>query len=277
MKISKKGILFSLLFVLTILYFCKFNQILFYPSNFQIIKGENKNLDVSFPFSLEYEKQDNIVEPIFSEEKTPLKKSYNLQAEQTGNSQFQIKLLGLLPVKNYNVNVVNRPYIAPGGSAIGVSFNTQGVLVVAITDVIDADGKRTSPAKDAGLKVGDSITKINNKNVTNAEQVVKTLNNIKKEEINITVTRNNKEFTTSATPIQSLQDNSYRLGIWVRDKTTGIGTLTYYNLEDNTFGALGHGITDADTGELLTVKNGLIMRAKVSDIEHGKKETPGEM
>lgn len=277
MKISKKGILFSLLFVLTILYFCKFNQILFYPSNFQIIKGENKNLDVSFPFSLEYEKQDNIVEPIFSEEKTPLKKSYNLQAEQTGNSQFQIKLLGLLPVKNYNVNVVNRPYIAPGGSAIGVSFNTQGVLVVAITDVIDADGKRTSPAKDAGLKVGDSITKINNKNVTNAEQVVKTLNNIKKEEINITVTRNNKEFTTSATPIQSLQDNSYRLGIWVRDKTTGIGTLTYYNLEDNTFGALGHGITDADTGELLTVKNGLIMRAKVSDIEHGKKGTPGEM
>ncbi|MBC8590563.1 SpoIVB peptidase [Lachnospiraceae bacterium NSJ-29] len=254
-----------------------FNKILFHPSNLKIIKGEDKNLDISFPFSIDYGKEGNIVKPIFNEGQKYFKKSYSINGTEIGETKFQLKFLGLIPVKNYNVNIVNRPELIPAGNSIGVSINTKGVLIVAITDVIDIEGNRISPAKDAGLKVGDSIVKINNEKIVTAEQVVSILNNVKEEKVRITVLRNKGEFDTVAVPVQSLQDNSYRLGIWVRDKTTGIGTLTYYNMNNNTFGALGHGITDVDTGELLEVENGLVMKARVSDIQQGKKGDPGEI
>ena len=102
-----------------------------------------------------------------------------------GESQLKIKLLGLIAVKKYNINVVDRPEYIIGGNSIGVRLNTKGVLVVAVTDIIDINGKRTSPAKDAGIKVGDSVIEINGEKIVNAEQVVEILNNTKDEEIEI--------------------------------------------------------------------------------------------
>jgi stage IV sporulation protein B len=150
------------------------SQSLFYPSDFKIIKGENKNLNISFPFSLD-NRDVSIVETIFNEGS----KSITLNGIDEGNTNLQVKLLGLIPVKNYNVDVVNRPALIPGGNAIGVRMNTKGVLVVAVTEVIDIKGNRISPAREAGLKVGDSIIEINGEKVSSAEQVVKILNNVK--------------------------------------------------------------------------------------------------
>ena len=274
LKLRKKIISITILLAISITAFSfQFNEILFYPENLNIIKGENKNLDISFPFSLDYNDDESIVQTIYNEGS----KSYNLNGIQTGESQLQLKLLGLIPLKNVNLNVVERPNLIPGGNSIGVRLNTKGVLIVAVTDVIDINGERISPAKDSGLKVGDSILAINDEKIINAEQVVEILNKIKNEEVKVTILRNNVEFDTKASSVQCMQDNSYRLGIWVRDKTTGIGTLTYRNPANNTFGALGHGITDVDTGKLLTVEDGLIMNAKVSDITQGRKGVPGEI
>ncbi len=276
LKLNKKISIFLVLIIyLTSAYFTKFNQILFYPSDFKIIKGENRKLDVSFPFYLDYEKED-IVQTIYNEGQGYLKRSYNLNGLDVGETQIKLSILGI-PVKNYKVNVIDRPELIPGGNTIGVRLNTRGVLVVAITDVIDIKGKRKNPAKDAGLKIGDSIVEINNEKILSAEQVVDILNKTKDKEVKITILRNKEEFTTVATPVKTLVDNSYRLGIWVRDKTTGIGTLTYHNPENSKFAALGHGITDVDTQELLTVEDGLIMNAKVADIQQGKRGTPGEI
>ncbi|MDR7869998.1 MAG: SpoIVB peptidase [Tissierellaceae bacterium] len=274
LKLRKKIIFLSILLAISFLAFSiQYNEILFYPENLNIIKGENKNLDISFPFSIDYNDEESIVQTIYNEGS----KSYNINGIETGESQLQFKLLGLIPVKEVNLNVIERPNLIPGGSAIGVRLNTKGVLVVAITDVIDINGVRSSPAKGAGLKVGDSIVAINDQKIVNAEQVVEILNKIKDEEVKIRILRNNAEFETNVKSVQCLQDNSYRLGVWVRDKTTGIGTLTYINPYNNSFGALGHGITDIDTGKLLTVEDGLIMNAKVSDITQGKKGVPGEI
>lgn len=267
---TKYLLLFIIIFVL--FYSLSLSQSLFYPSDFKIIKGENKNLNISFPFSLD-NRDVSIVETIFNEGK----KSITLNGIDEGETNLQIKLLGLIPVKNYNVNVVNRPELVPGGNAIGVRMNTKGVLVVAVTEVIDIKGNRISPARESGLKVGDSIIEINGEKISSAEQVVRILNNVKEEAVNIVVLRNKEEIKITATPIQCLQDNSYRLGIWVRDKTSGIGTMTFYDKKSNKFGALGHGISDMDTGKLLNVDNGLVMNAKISDIEQGKKGTPGEI
>ncbi|MBC8588427.1 SpoIVB peptidase [Paratissierella segnis] len=267
---TKYLLLFIIIFVL--FYSLSLSQSLFYPSDFKIIKGENKNLNISFPFSLD-NRDVSIVETIFNEGK----KSITLNGIDEGETNLQIKLLGLIPVKNYNVNVVNRPELVPGGNAIGVRMNTKGVLVVAVTEVINIKGNRISPARESGLKVGDSIIEINGEKISSAEQVVRILNNVKEEAVNIVVLRNKEEIKITATPIQCLQDNSYRLGIWVRDKTSGIGTMTFYDKKSNKFGALGHGISDMDTGKLLNVDNGLVMNAKISDIEQGKKGTPGEI
>lgn len=271
----KLFLLFSIILIMT--FTMQLSQILFYPSSIQIIKGENKNMNISFPFSVEDNSESTIVNPIYNEGNTSLSKSLTLNGIDEGNTNLQVKLLGLIPVKNYTVDVVDRPRLIPGGNAIGVRMNTKGVLVVAVTDVIAMDGSRKSPAREAGLKVGDSILEIDGEKIVSSEQVVKILNEVKDKEIELKVLRNKAEFTTKSIPIQCLQDNAYRLGIWVRDKTSGIGTMTYYHEDSNTYGALGHGITDADTGELLTVEKGLIMKAQVSDIEQGKKGTPGEI
>lgn len=277
-KINKSIIIFILILMILSLNM-QSNNNLFNSSNINVIKGENKNLSISFPFVLDSsQEKQNIVKTIYNEtETTGLKKSYNLNGIDSGESELQLKLLGVIPIKNYNVNVVNRPQLIPGGNAIGVRLNTKGVLVVAVTDVIDQEGKRNSPAKDAGLKIGDSILEINGIKVEDAQHVVKMLNDIKDSSVKIVVQRNKAEFTTEAMPVQSIQDNCYRLGIWVRDKTSGIGTLTYLNEEDKEFGALGHGIIDADTGELLSIEKGKIMNAKISKVEQGKKGSPGEI
>lgn len=269
--------IFLFILILVIGFSLQLSQILFYPSSIKIIKGENKNLNISFPYTLDKNTDENVVNAIYSEGTNNLSNSLILRGVDKGKANIEVKLLGLIPVKNYSVDVIDRPLITPGGNAIGVRMNTKGVLVVAVTEVIDIDGNRSSPAREAGLKVGDSIIEIDGEKIVSSEQVVKILNEAKENEIQILVLRNKNEFISKSKPIQCLQDNAYRLGIWVRDKTSGIGTMTYYDEETNRFGALGHGITDMDTGSLLTVEKGLIMNAKISDVEQGKKGTPGEI
>lgn len=278
LKFSKKFVALFLILIL-LSFTIQTNRILFHPSNIKIVKGENKNLDITFPFSLSTNKEkDNVIEASSNNTDTiSLKKTYSLNGIETGKAEVQIKFLGLIPVKNYNIDVIQRPELIPGGNAIGVRLNTRGVLVVAVTDIIGVDNERYSPAKDAGIKVGDSILEIDGIKVNDAEHVVKILNEIKDKKVKILVQRNKAEFITEAKPIQCLQDNSYRLGIWVRDKTSGIGTLTYLDKDSGKFGALGHGIVDSDTGKLLSVDKGKIMNAKISKIEQGKKGSPGEI
>ncbi len=249
------------------------------PGEIKIAKGENRSIDVLFPFSLSaMHNEDTIVQSTYNQNfNKGLKKTYKIDGIDAGEAKFQLKLLGLIPIKKFDVNVVNREYLVPGGNAIGVRLNTKGVLVVAVTDVIGIDGKRYDPAKDAGIKTGDSILEINNVKVKDAEHVVELLNEIQDSKVKIVIERNNIRFETEVTPIKSMQDNSYRLGIWVRDKTAGIGTLTFYDEESKVFGALGHGITDMDTGNLLNVEYGKIMNAKIANIEQGKRGSPGEI
>ena len=273
LNLRKLIITVALLLVFSFLvYSSQIFEILFYPGDLNIIKGENRDLNISFPFYVEF-KDDSIVQTIYKEGT----KSYKINGVEIGESQLQLNLLGVIPLKNIDLNVVERPKLIAGGNAIGVRLNTKGVLVVAVTDVIDINGERKSPAKEAGLKVGDSIIAINGEKIVKAEQVVEILNNLGDEEVKITILRNNKEFETKATPVKCLQDNTYRLGIWVRDKTSGIGTLTYINPDNKSFGALGHGIADMDTGKLLSVEDGVVMNAKVSEITQGKKGIPGEI
>ncbi|MTI65447.1 MAG: SpoIVB peptidase [Firmicutes bacterium] len=277
----KKTICFVALIVV-LAYAVQIYNIIHFPSQIDIIKGESKNIDVIFPFTADIlnMKKDNILK--LSEEDRgklglKIKNSYDFETLDKGIAKIEFKLLGLIPVKDIKVNIIDRLYLVPGGHSIGVKLNTKGVLVVALSQITGADGKIYNPAKSAGIKIGDAILEINDIKVKDSNHVIKLLNDLKNKKIKIKVQRNKKNFTTFITPIKSKQDNCYRLGLWVRDKTAGIGTLTFYDKNSNYFGALGHGITDIDTAQLMTVEHGEIMEAKVSSIEQGKKGLPGEI
>lgn len=283
---KRSSIFFVVTIVILVVYTVQIYNIMLFPSQIDIFRGENKSIDVLYPFTLKLLQQED-ESPVLSfinstvNDKSlnvSIKTSYKLETINRGNAKLVFNLFGVIPIKNVNVNVVDNIYLIPGGNTIGVKLNTKGVLVVALSnDLVGVDDKKYSPAIDAGIKVGDVITSINGIEVKNSNHVIDLLNRIGEEKVDIKVIRNKHEFTAKVKPVKCKQDNSYRLGIWVRDKTAGIGTLTFYHPDSKKFGALGHGITDIDTGSLMPIKNGEILKAKISSIEQGKKGTPGEL
>lgn len=275
-RFFNKRNIFCFVVILLIVFFAQTGELLFYPSNFKIIKGENKDLEISFPFSIDLNENESIVKPIYNEGQNNLKQTVTFNGLMEGNTNINLRLLGF-PLKSYSVSVVDRKELIPGGNAVGIKMNTLGALVVAVTDIIDTDGNKTSPSRDAGIKVGDSIIEIDGKKIESSQEVVEILNDLKDSEVKLVVLRDNKNIQVSIKPVQSIQDNAYRIGVWVRDRTSGIGTMTYYDKDSKSFGALGHGISDMDTKDLLKVEDGIIMNAKISDVEQGEKGAPGEI
>lgn len=274
-------IIFSAAVLFFIVYSFQFYNILSLPKQIDIYIGECKNLNISFPFTVDIdENKEKLLKVNDSEGKIEnffYKNKLKLKSIGNGVSNIQLKFLGLVPIKKVKVNMINRVHLIPGGDAIGVKLNTKGVLIVALSEITDSNGQKKSPAKEAGLKEGDVILEINNEKIRDTNHIIEMLNYLKNEKVDILIERNGNIFSSEIKPIKSIEDDYYRLGLWVRDKTAGIGTLTFYDKETNIYGALGHGITDLDTGKLMPVGNGEIIKAKVTSIDQGKKGEPGEL
>ena len=165
----------------------------------------------------------------------------------------------------------------PGGNSIGVSLYTNGALIVGTSDVTDQDGITHFPAIDAGLLPGDIIEKVNGVSVKDAGHLSQLVNKVKGQSVDLECRRDNRVFVTKIIPIKDAADDKYRLGLWVRDSTAGVGTLTFVDPETEYIGALGHAITDVDTGAMLSVKDGEISESSIIDIKIGKKGLPGEL
>ncbi|MCJ7687757.1 MAG: SpoIVB peptidase, partial [Clostridiaceae bacterium] len=169
--------------------------------------------------------------------------------------------------------------IYPGGAPIGVKLNTKGVLVVALSDIEGVKGKIQSPAASAGIQIGDSIIKINDIEINSAEEVTRFVNREKNSELTLKIQRKNNTnyFEVKVKPVEDSNDGKQKIGLWVRDSTAGVGTLTFYDDKTKKFAALGHPITDADTGTILNVNNGVIISSNIVSIKKGTKGNPGEL
>jgi len=169
--------------------------------------------------------------------------------------------------------------VYPGGQPIGVKLNTKGVLVVALSDIEGTNGKIPSPAANAGVEIGDSIIKINNITVNHAEDVTRFINREKNSELLLKVQRRNnpKIVDIKVKPTVDSADGKQKIGLWVRDSTAGVGTLTLYDAKTNKFAALGHPITDSDTGTILSVNDGVIISSNIVSVKKGTRGTPGEL
>ena len=189
-----------------------------------------------------------------------------------------LTLLGLLPIRSVSVKAVpNEISVYPGGQPVGIKLSTKGVLVVGLSDISTEAGNTVSPAAEAGIQVGDSILKIDGKEIKSStdmsEQILKSTG----KKMNFTISRKSAIMDIQVKPLKAKEDNSYKVGLWIRDSTAGVGTLTFYDDNTKKFAALGHPITDVDTGTILSIDRGDIVNSNIISIRKGVKGNPGEL
>ncbi len=185
-------------------------------------------------------------------------------------------LFGTVPLKQVEVTVIEDNKLIPCGNVFGVKFYTKGVLVVRLAKIETKDGN-ISPAKESGLMVEDVITSVNGVEINTVEEMASCVENCRGKEMNIIFIRDGKKLSCVLKPALSLTDKKYKTGIWVRDSTAGIGTMTYYNPSTGSFAGLGHGICDVDTGCLMPLLRGNVVDVVLTDVIKGKKGLPGEL
>lgn len=167
--------------------------------------------------------------------------------------------------------------VIPSGRAVGIKIDVGGVMILGFSDVRDENGEKICPAKKSGLKTGDIITSVNGYEVKLIDDLTEITEKSNGQVLTISYTREGKEKTTELTPVYSSEDNEYKMGVWVRDTTSGIGTITYINPKTGEYGALGHPVTDADTGKTIEVGEGNVYPSSVLGINKGSKGFPGEL
>ncbi|MBE6771996.1 MAG: SpoIVB peptidase [Ruminococcaceae bacterium] len=227
------------------------------PDEISVI--ENDGVDLGLFFSV---KEDEKVQPALSGK---LKKEYN----------SQITALKIFPVKDITVNKTKRRYVVPSGDVFGIKLYTKGVIVVSIDSVTTPNGS-VDPALEAGLKCGDIITHINNKPVLNSQQLTDAVEQSEGKGLNLKVERNGETLALNLKPAFSV-NGGYKAGIWVRDSSAGIGTVTFYDDNAGMFAGLGHGVCDVDTGKIMPLNNGEAVRAKVNGFYKSSAGNPGEL
>jgi stage IV sporulation protein B len=226
---------------------------------------------------------ENIPTTIFVREGNELKSNYFIKLKQSSISgvsgkKLDISFLGIIPVKSVSVKAIdNRISVYPGGVPVGVKLNTKGALVVGLCDIESSSGKVSSPGAVSGIQIGDSIIKVNGQEINSSEDVSKEININGEKNAKIEILRKGSKMLKEITPVKSLKDNSYKIGLWVRDSTAGVGTLTFYDKNSGMFAALGHPITDVDTGTVLSVNNGEIVKSSILSVRKGEKGNPGEL
>lgn len=194
----------------------------------------------------------------------------------SGNGSYLLpcRLLGVIPFKQIKVTPEVQRSIFVSGSTVGMYMETDGVLIIDTGEILSEGGETKEPAKNI-VKPGDYIVALNDEKISRKKDLIDDLKKLEGEEVILDVVRNGKTVPVSITPAKDKQ-GEYKLGIWVRDNTQGIGTLTFVDEKGN-YGALGHGISDVDTGELLEIQNGALYQAQILGIQKGAKGSPGEL
>ena len=256
----------TLFFLLMILDIAVFAAIFYLDSTlgeeYKIKKGDVLDFDTSVPITAVYD---------------GVKLSQSGKTNNIGEEfDVQLKAFGIIPFSTVNVEVVDELHVAVLGTPFGMKLYTDGVLVIDLTDV-ETESGNVSPAKKAGIKKGDYIVSIDGENVYTNEDVSAAVEASAGNKMNFKIKRNgvikNIEFCAEI----SEETGSYKIGLWVRDSSAGIGTLTFYSPATGIVCGLGHGICDEDTDELLELNSGEIVTAEIIGIEKGKSGSPGQL
>ena len=187
-----------------------------------------------------------------------------------------ISILGIIPVSEIDAKEADRKYVYVGGTLVGIRLYTEGLLVVG-TEEVSTESGNVSPADECGILQGDIITQVNDEIITSVADFTSRIIASEGKNISITVKRNNELYYYSLKPAYSQAENKYRCGLWLRDSTAGIGTLTFADPENKTLATLGHAICDAETQAVLPVGKGDILGATINGCIPGQKGTTGQI
>ncbi len=251
-----------------------------FPEEIIIITGEEQKLSFRFPVSAKIEGESVGVLEVNREPlekgsmKIDLSDAITMEASEKTNAVMEVKLFGIIPIKKVEISAVSPQSVEVGGSAIGIHVQTNGILVLGTTAVSGEDKMKYEPATNR-LKSGDYILEVNDIRMTEKEDLMKLLKESDGSTLRCKVRRGKETVETAITPVRTA-DGTYKIGTWIRDDTQGIGTLTYVT-KDGKFGALGHGITDVDTGVIMEVGEGAAYDAEILRIIKGEPGDPGEL
>lgn len=193
---------------------------------------------------------------------------------QEGEYRAGCRFLGVIPLKSITVRLTDTEHVIPAGETAGILMNTDGVYVADTAKVQEMGGTSVSPA-DHIIQPGDYILAVNSEQIETKEDLIRIVNSSEGEDVVLLVRRDGKEFECRITPVKT-GENEYRLGLWVRDDLAGVGTLTFVQ-EDGTFGALGHGISSTETGNLVSLREGSLYESEIAAVNRGRKGAPGEL
>lgn len=198
-----------------------------------------------------------------------------------GNSQnkqikMKMMLLHLIPVKTVKTETVNTPLLVPSGMPFGIKMLMDGVMVVKTESIPETEGD-ISPAELSGIIPGDIIKSVNGSEVYSNNDIDRLTSLSGGKEVSLSIIRNGTEKQIRIHPVYSSEEHRYKLGIWVRDSSAGIGTVTYYDKASGRFGGLGHPVCDSDTGQIVPLSSGEVMDVSISGVKKGIPGCPGEL
>lgn len=195
----------------------------------------------------------------------------------TGTSyNTQLSLGGIIPVKTVRAQVVSRRVVRVCGTPFGIKMFASGAMVVGFSDIY-TDAGYQNPARTAGLKLGDVIKSIGGVSTRTNEDVTKALQKVGGNPTEIVYVRNGSEKSTRLTAVLDTSNDMWRTGMWVRDSSAGIGTLTFVDTSSGIFAGLGHSIHDVDTGTSIELRSGEIVDVEITDAVTGTAGSPGEL
>ena len=266
MRKKIKSILLILFFLIIYIYVCNITLL---PNSIVVFQGEELNLRTIYGLKLSAK----------NGEYNAMQTATNLSekvSDNIGKVNLSLNLFGTIPVKEIDVSVIPRTKVIPLGNTIGMKLYTEGVLVVGMSEIKGEDNNNYKPYENSGIEEGDRIIQVNNVAIKNTNDLINSVNKCNGNEIEITYIRDENEMKTNIKPAK-ISEREYKLGLWVRDAAAGVGTVTFYEPSTGMFAALGHGITDIDTGEIVEISNGELTTSTILDIKKGKRGNPGEI
>jgi len=250
------------------------------PNHLNVVVGEEEEFYFHLPFDLTLISESEEV-VLGKESNIPsqeinlrIEEPFSLRATDQGSYKLGLKLFGTISLKEIELNVMDTQYAIPCGVPVGIYLKSSGIMVIGTGRITLADGQESEPAYGV-LQSGDYIEAINGKPLRTKEELMDQLNRNGGNETLLQVRRNGEAMEVRMNPVKT-EDGTYKLGAWVRDDTQGIGTLTYLDANGQ-FGALGHGISDSDTGKVVEIEDGALYDTEIMAIERGSAGSPGVM
>ena len=263
LKFLLKIFIIVILFVVYI-YVIAINAI---PENIVIFQGEDVNIKTILGLNVNVVDEENALET----------SSTNQNGINNSNKQTaKLNLFQNIFLKNIDIDVLPKTKVIPIGSVAGIKLYTNGVLVVGMSEIQGMDNKKYKPYENTGIQEGDRIIAVNNTDIENTEDLMKNVNMSNGNEVKIKYVHNQKSLECSIKPIET-SSKEFKLGLWVRDSAAGVGTVTFYEPSSQSFGALGHGITDIDTEQLIDIASGEFVTTKILNVVKGESGNPGKI